>query len=481
MHLSKEGSTNMSNPTEHEIACGLDDRIEAAITDGIRRGQMETTRRSKQRRRRFTGVILTTVLLFICMFTIKVSPVFAAMVREIPGLNKFVDLINTTSDKGIRLALDNDFIQPIGVSDEHEGMKFTVQGIIADDSRMVVFYDIQLTDKDTSVDLEDVSLTNISGKKILASLSYNNVEEQKQPDVQEIGIQRGTIVVDVTQGKSLPSAVLFKVVLIKSPISNSDHVKRELFAGDGEGLTTKDNEGGTEFKVTIPIDREKFEGLQKEYVIGETIQIEEQSITFIKAIISPLRVSLYVDYDNNNSKQIFGPGDMQLIDDQGTVWKGISGSMGPLRQVLNFESPYFKSPKSLTIEGSWFRALSKDQMSVIIDTEKGQLLMAPDKKLDLQGIEMIDKYLQLDFVLKGLDPTDNMAYSLFEGEFTDADGNMHQRENLKESTTSRFSESGPVEQHNIQYMDNRIYKQPLTFKIFNYPGYIRDPYKIRIK
>ncbi|MEC0089670.1 DUF4179 domain-containing protein [Paenibacillus macquariensis] len=474
----------MSNPTEYEIACGLDDRIEAAITDGIRRGQMETTRRSKQRRRRFTGVILTTVLLFTCMFTIKVSPVFAAMVREIPGLNKFVDLINNnTSDKGIQLALDNDFIQPVGVSDEHNGMKFTVQGIIADDSRMVVFYDIQLPDKDSSVELDDVSLTDTSGKKILASLSYNNSDERKQEDIREFGIQRGTIVVEITQGKSLPSAVLLKVVFKKSPLSNLDNVKRDMFAGDGENLITKDNDRGTEFNVTIPIDREKFEGLQKEYIIGETIQIEGQSITFDKAVVSPLRISLYVDYDKENSKQIFGPGDIQLIDDQGTAWKSISGSMGSLkdRQILNFESPYFKVPKTLTIEGSWFRALNKDQMSVIIDTEKGQLLKTPDEKLDLQGIEIIDKYLQLDFSLKGLDPADYMGYSLFEGEFTDADGNKHQRENLKESTTSRFSDSGPIEQHNLQYMDNKTYKQPLTFTIFNYPAYIRERYKIRIK
>jgi len=474
----------MSNPTEHEIACGLDDRIEAAITDGIRRGQIETARRSKQRRRRFTGVILTTVLLFICMFTIKVSPVFAAMVREIPGLNKFVDLINNTSDKGIQLVLDNDFIQPIGVSDEHEGMKFTVQGIIADDSRMVVFYDIQLPDKDSSVELEDVSLTDTTGKKILASLSYNNSDERKQEDIREFGIQRGTIVVEITQGKSLPSAVLLKVVLKKSPLSNLDNVKRDMFAGDGENLITKDNDGGTEFNVTIPIDREKFEGLQKEYVIGETIQIEGQSITFDKAVVSPLRISLYVDYDKENSKQIFGPGDIQLIDDQGTAWKSISGSMGSLkdRQILNFESPYFKAPKSLTIEGSWFRALDKDQMSVIIDTEKGQLLKVPDEKLDLQRIEIIDKYLQLNFSLKGLDPADYMGYSLFEGEFTDADGNIHQKGNREEtSTTGYFSGSSTEEQNNMQYIENDSYKQPLTFTIFNYPAYIRSPYKIRIK
>mgnify|MGYP001286530293 CR=1 FL=1 len=471
----------MSNPTEQNMDGELDDRIEAAITDGIRRGQMETTRRSKQRRRRFTGVIFTTVLLFTCMFTIKVSPVFAAMVRDIPGLEKFVDLINNTSDKGIQLALDNDFIQPIGVSDEHEGMKFTVQGIIADDSRMVVFYDIQLPDKNTFVQIERVSLYDGSGKEILSSSSYTTYSEEMKKVIRESGIQRETMVFEIREGKSLPSEVQLEVMLKKSELLDSSSAPKEMIAGEAENIGAKDEVRGTEFKVTIPIDRARFAGLQQEYIIGESIQIEGQSITFSKAIVSPLRISLYMDYDANNSKQIFGPGDIQFVDDEGAVWKTISGSSLKDHPVYHFESPYFKYPKSLTIEGSWFRALDKNKMSVIVDTEKGQLLQAPDGKLNLQGIKTTDKYLKLDFALRNLDSADNMGYSLFEGEFTDADGNIHQKGHREETSTTGFDLSSTVEQHNLQYIDNKTYKQPLTFKIFNYPAYIRNPYKIRIK
>lgn len=93
----------MNNPSDQVMDAGISDRIEAAIAAGIRQGQTEIKRRRKQFRRRIGGTITLILLLFTCIFTIRVSPVFAAMVREIPGLEKFVDLINTSHDKGIKL------------------------------------------------------------------------------------------------------------------------------------------------------------------------------------------------------------------------------------------------------------------------------------------------------------------------------------------------------------------------------------------
>lgn len=333
----------MHNPAEQEMDAELAERFEAAVTAGIRQGQMELNRRQKQFRRRFAGAIAAGIMLFACLFTIKVSPVFAALIRDIPGLEKFVDLINNTSDKGIKLAVDNDFIQPVGVTEEHDGMKFTVQGIIADDSRMVVFYDIQIADKDESVRLDRPGLSDASGEPLPASISFNYPEETNQ-DTTKTGIQRGTADFQLTQGTTLPDEVLLKAGV-----------------------------GGTEFELKIPVDRARFARQQHEYVIGQTIHIEGQSVTFAKAVGSPLRISLYMDYSKDNTKQIFGAGDIRLVDDKGTVWKNISSSMVWNHPVYHFESPYFNDPKSLIIEGSWFRAIDKKRTSVMVDTEKGQL------------------------------------------------------------------------------------------------------------
>ncbi|AOZ91295.1 DUF5643 domain-containing protein [Paenibacillus crassostreae] len=239
----------------------------------------------------------------------------------------------------------------------------------------------------------------------------------------------------------------------------------------------------SEFNLTIPVDHERFAELQSEYIIGETIQVEGQSISFTKAIVSPLRISLYVDYDEDNSKQIFGPGDIHLVDDKGTVWRNISGSLGPGRdhQVYHFESPYFEKPKSLMIEGSWFRALDKNQLSVMIDTEKGQLLKSPDVKLNLSKISNFDKYMKLDFALSGLDAKDNMMYFLFEGEFTDGDGNHYKTADLHNIVGGYMDGSEPKSQHSLFYVDKLAYKQPLTLTIYDYPTYIHQDYTVRIK
>lgn len=470
----------MYNPAEQEMNAELAEKFEAAVKAGIGQGQMELNRRRKQFRRRFGGTIAACILLFSCLLAIRVSPVFAAFIREIPGLEKFVHLISSTSDKGIKLAVDNDFVQPVGVSDEHDGIKFTVQGIIADDTRMIVFYDIQIPNEDESFQLERPSLSDASGKNLPASISFSYPEEAKQ-DIRKTGIQRGIADFQLAQGATLPDEVVLKMQFKRTALPNSSNPPKEMIAGqEYTPVSGTAVAGGTEFSLKIPIDRARFAGLQHEYAIGQTIRVEGQSVTFAKAVVSPLRISLYVDYAEDNTKQIFGPGDIRLVDDKGTVWRNNSGSMVQDHPVYHFESPYFNKPKSLTIEGSWFRALDKSLMSVTVDTEKGRLLQAPDEKLDLYAVGKGDENTKLDFVLRGLDQEDKMMYSLFDG-FTDAAGNRYKMTYLRGMMSVYVDTSNPGEQHSMYYLENKSYQQPLTLTLTDYPAYIRQPYKIRIK
>jgi hypothetical protein len=471
----------MYKPTNQEMDVELAERIEDAIKGGIWQGQTEMKRRRKQWKIRVGGAIAASVLICSFLLTIMVSPVFASMVSDIPGLQRFVELINKSSDKGIRLALDNDFIQPVGVSDEHEGIKFTVQGIIADDSRMVVFYDIQMAEKDKPVQLDSISLSDPSGENLSTFISYNDFPEEVDKEVISTGNQQGTVDFQISEGSTLPDEVVLSTKLRVSEVQNAQSMTQNMKAGTDGMPSTEIVDSGAEFTVNITIDQTRFAGLRKEYMIGETIQVEGQNVTFAKAVISPLRISVYLDYDKENSQQIFGPGDIQLVDDKGTVWKNTLASMEKDHPVYHFESPYFNEPKSLTIEGTWFRALDKNKMSVIIDTEKGKLLQAPDEKLDIHSKTTNNQYTKLDFTLKGIDKADNMMYSLFENEFSDADGMRYKTADFQENISGYFEEPKHVEQHSIYYLENNTYKQPLTFTIFDYPTYIRKPYHIRIK
>ncbi|WP_123039469.1 DUF4179 domain-containing protein [Cohnella candidum] len=469
----------MPNETVHES--DLTEKIEAAIAEGLRRGQSEKSRRRTAVKRRAGGAAAACLLLVACLFTIRVSPVFAAFVREIPGFEKFVDLIASSQDKGIQLAVDNDFLQPLGVSDEHDGMKLTVQGIIADESRMVVFYEVAVPAKHETVRVDTINVSDVGGTPLPAGIGYSYPQEQEQ-DVRESGVYRGTFDVALADGQRLPDKVIIGMKLQRVKLSDGiDGAPKSSVAGS-EGVPVKHppKTGITEFKMTIPIDTAKSAGLRKEIPIGQTIRAEGQAVTFTKAVLSPLRVTLYLEFDSNNTKQIFGPGDIRLVDDKGTVWKNISGSAGTDkdRLVVHFESPYFNQPKSLTVEGSWFRALDKDEMMIQIDTERRRLLTAPDKKLTLHMIGDTDQYVRLDFELNGVNPDDNMLYTLLEGEFTDGKGITHRMADLKEVVSGSKEGDGP--QHVYYYLDKVKYPQPLTFRIYNYPDYVRQAYRIEI-
>lgn len=462
----------------------LTDRIDRAIDAGLRRGQAELERRRVRFKRRIGGLSAACLLFVACVFTIRVSPAFADIVRDIPGFEKFVDLIRDTQDQGIELALDNDFVQKIGISDEHEGMKLTVQGIIADDSRMVLFYEIQLPDKESDVKVIETHLTDGSGENLPSSMGYTYSEEAKE-EVRKTGVLRESVDINLAGDGSFPDELIWKMKLLRTrlPDPNEPPMSR---VGDEESGGPADRRSraanGIEFQVRFPIDREKFAGLQQTYPLNKTIDVEGQKITFAKAVVSPLRVSLYLDYDEANDKQVFGPGDIRLIDDQGTEWKQYLGNMVKNHPVYHFESPYFNQPKSLHIEGSWFRALDRSQMQVTVNTDEGVVLQAPDDRLSLDAVVPGSVDTKLDFKLHVAADEDRMMYSLFEREFRDADGRIYAMSDMGGTRTSSSFRAGMASEQHVYYtIDNETYKQPLTFTIYSYPQYIRQPYRIRIK
>jgi|GEM_PF-498349 len=460
----------------------VQDRIDEAIDAGIRRGQAESKRRRLRFRRRIGGAAAACLLLVACVFSIRISPVFAAIMRDIPGFEKFVDLIRHTQDPGIGLALDNDFVQKIGISDEHDGMKLTVQGIIVDDSRMVLFYEVQLPDKESYVQVGNTNLTDDSGVSLPVGIGFSYPEEARQ-DIGKNGVQRGTVDINLADDRTFPDEMIWKMKLLRARLPDRDEppmgqVGEVDTAADARSLA----ENGIDFQVRFRIDREKFAGLQQQYPLHQTIEVEGQKITFAKAVVSPLRVSLYLDYDEANSKQVYGPGDIRLIDDQGTEWKQYLGNMTKDHPVYHFESPYFNQPKSLHIEGSWFRALDRNKMQVKVDTITREVLQAPDNRLSLHDVVRGAADTKLDFELRDVAEEDNMMYMLFEPEFRDADGRVYtMSDHGGTRSVSSFGAGKRSEQHAYFYIDNEAYKQPLTLTIYSYPQYIRQPYSIRIK
>ncbi|MCC3374582.1 DUF4179 domain-containing protein [Cohnella sp. REN36] len=460
---------------ENRMDGALSARIDDAIRAGIRQGQLTKAHDKRRRIRSWSAAAAVVLLAVSCLVSIRVSPAFAAMLREVPGLAAFIDRVQQSGDRSLSLAADNDYAQPVGLSDAHDGMRLTVEGILADDGRLVVYFDVRAENKDDAIRIGWPTVTDAAGQTLEAGIQSGTPGEYEQ-NGRKTGIYQGMVDVQMGNGIPLPDEAVLKLHLGRVPGAKGNR--------DGRRLPPIALDTDPAFEVRFPIDHSRFEGLKQEIALDRTISVEGQRVTFEKAEISPLRIALYLDYAEDNDKQIFNAGDMRLVDDQGTVWKWTGGTLERNRPVLYFESSYFRQPRELYAEGSWFSAIDRNDCKVVIDTKAQRMVRAPDEKLTLTNVMKGSSDTTLVIGIAGTRPDDNRGYALFGWDgFTDGAGAFHKFADAKSRTvgTWRSGDDGIPHQEVYYYLENEDYPQPLTFDVNEYPAYIVEPYRVRIR
>ncbi|MFD2088951.1 DUF4179 domain-containing protein [Brevibacillus brevis] len=125
--------------------------VPAEIDQYIRRGmeQAKELRKNRNRNRwiRVGSSLVACLFIFVFIFSVRLSPAVAAYVSSIPGMERIVEFLR--DDKGLQLAVEHNLVQNIGASGSVEDVTFTIDQVLADEKRMVLFYTLKhsFTDK----------------------------------------------------------------------------------------------------------------------------------------------------------------------------------------------------------------------------------------------------------------------------------------------------------------------------------------------
>jgi hypothetical protein len=438
------------------------DCIDEYIKNGIRLAQ---TKKKKTKAKRLANVAVLVVFLILSA-SIRISPVFASYISKVPGLQYLVTLINF--DKGIKDAVDNDFIQSINMSQEHEGLVFTIKDMIIDNSKAILFYSIENKANHKFVNIAEIKLKDKNGKDVIACSTMDLFVNQDISKQKELV---GKVEFSFNNEETiLPDTLFIEVLLEDEDINDApiSHDKRNILAST--------------WKFNTPIDKEKFETMKKIYTLNEKIEVEGQKILFKTVTITPTLIAAEIEYDNNNSKKILGYDDITFINEKGEKWATISSGVSGSRkdenhETLFFQSNYFTSPKELYIKGSSIKALDKDKLKVIVDIDKKLLLNPPDDKLTLKSVTDINGEISLQFgLLKDEILDKDRGYSVFQSIFKDSDGNMFDNNSLSVMLTGN-NKQGIV----YTIPSKSKYKNPIYLTIDSYPSRIKGDFKVKIK
>ncbi len=468
---------------------------DAAIDDAIKKG-MEQASAQRRLRRSFSSrrirfnlkwtstVVAAMILIFVMM--IRVSPVFASYVSYIPGLEKFVELVRF--DKGLTSAIENEFMQPVGVFDEHEGIKITIDSAIVDEQQMVLFYTMELSDE-----LRD---------RVIQDMERSSFEAERTAETRFDQLEVGKVQLLDEHGESVMASMQFS-----SPVPDEERKKgkwvnemRFYFheALDSGQYTLQiwvqkhDPQPGIEREffdstwiIPIQIDTSKFAGMKETYELNETVTIERQKITFSRMEVFPTRIGIHVKFAEENTHRIFGFDDLELVDDKGEKWgtivNGVTATMpGENEWIIYFESNYFSRPESLYLQFSSVRALPKDQLQVVVDVENERILKAPK---DGRIKKVANTGMGLSFFVKMDDRDEHMYLNIFEHKYRDADGNELESNSAFATNYDDFGSEG--EESNLKQIGLVLadgeFTNPLTFTLNDYPHRLDKSIRLKVR
>ena len=438
---------------EEQKLTGFKDRLEqvalpleaadGAIMQGLERAKREKLQARAKRKRTLWSLAAAALIILTLVTTIRVSPAFANAVASIPGMEKFVELIQ--NDKGLQGVFENEYYQPIGESQTIGNATLTIDGVILDESGMNIFYTIESAVEMKNLEVNRPVLDN-QQEIPPSSFSYNH---PILPD---------------------GSTKVYSDILT---YTFQDPVKFENLDFTLALLVTL---GGNELDFSIPFTVPENVKPSVIYEINEEVEVEGQKFTVKDITIHPLRIAVRVSYHPDNTKKILHFEDMRLENQNGEVWGSIMNGISSRGEDENgdyvyfLQSNYFETPEELYLRINKIQAVEKENASLVIDTEKGLLNNTPKD----DNLELISSSRE-GFELTLKTPLDEEFNASLGAGLVDANGKK----------VEVVSEGMGFKEDNIRSWTIDInddgYINPVKMELFAYPNYINGDVKIELK
>jgi hypothetical protein len=457
-----EMEKNLSDQKNSYLQVHIPDNIDSYIKKGIEKAKHKRFRRRKVLKSSFA--VAAALMVFVS--SVRISPAFAAFISNIPGMEYVVQLID--DDRGLKLSVENEFMQPIGVSDQHEGITFTVDGIILDEGRLNVFYTIENQSEHRPGDIMEARLHTENGKQLEYTVSSG------------LGSKPTTSIIQnrldfnlLNNRDKLPNSIILSVAMADVQSQGSATTTEQSFTNDQLLAPT--------WQVKIPIDHKKFMNMKEVFAVNKRLEVGGQTIFLKEITVYPTRIALDVEFDTRNTQKIFGFRGLTIENEKGEKLYSYQASItGENSQTIYFESNYFSKPKQLFVSGKHINALPKGKLNLTISLKDRQIISAPDDHVKLVNVKKDGEDLVLQLNVTGLQPWDNRGYNIVGNSFEDGSGKTYQVIPTKES--SGFSTgSGQSQTQNIRIKAGMDYKDPLLFSITDYPSFISEEFKIQLK
>ncbi|KMY31832.1 hypothetical protein ACZ11_06485 [Lysinibacillus xylanilyticus] len=315
----------------------------------VRMDMFRKVQREKRTKKRIFSVATVFLLCLSLLFSIRVSPTIASYVAKIPGFEALVSAV--VRDKGIKDIVDNDYYEEINVTQSKNGLSLTLQGVIADQTGLVLFYDANASFDILKLNLEEVQLF--------------------QGDERIEGGGGGGLF-GITKNKThLSSSVEYEF------LEPFDYTSKDFKAV----FHFNDKDKGN-IEIAVPFTLQNEIAKEKIFTANQTVNVGGQKFTITQIRRSPLEMALDIEVDKANTMEILSFDDIAVVMQDGELRKSkrhpLSKNKREGKFTLYLESNYFHDPESLKIIIGAVQAVPKGEDFIEVDFGTKEVLKKPD-------------------------------------------------------------------------------------------------------
>lgn len=422
-----------------------EEKLESAVRSGLERGK------TLRRRRKLwfpagiaAGAAACCLLLITLWQTAGQVDSSQTTVQGTPGIPEYV-LAQMSSD--MRTAADHGLYQPVNKSVEEDQYRVTVDGVLADNQRVVVFLTYKnLSSNGSMMDLKPGEIIGFDGKRVLnptiySSSTQNSAEKRKNT--------RHLYYTLSFKEEGSPSKLEFSGVLETSPETNAKPI---------------------EFEIPFEWDSSKYREMEDIIPVNQTAVIDGNKISISDIVLTPLSTMVRIDAIAQEDHGIGGLLEVKLLlgkKQPGQFLKSLLLRSSMSEQLtdgnltlsqLYFDSIYYKDLKEVTLAASGIGVTTSEKIEVSIDTDKKKMI-SPNSMLHL--LEVNNENNMTEIVLQHSKEDDDLILPLIlQNDFNTGDGTQVTLEdagNIEYSTNSL--------NNTIRFkLEVKDYPQPLTFK-----------------
>ncbi|MFJ7667545.1 DUF4179 domain-containing protein [Lysinibacillus sp. NPDC097195] len=303
-------------------------------------------KREKTTKKRIVSVAIVFLCCLSLLFSIRVSPTIANYVAKIPGLDAIVTAV--VRDKGIKDIVDNHYYEEINVTQHKEGLALKLQGVIADYSGFVLYYD---ADAPFELFLDKVQLFQGEDEIECGCSFTHNASDQT----------------------NITSSVDFS---FSEPITYTSKDFKAIFH-------FKDKEKGN-IAMTIPFTLQNDIAKEKVFTANRTVDVAGQKFTVTQIRQSPLKMAVDIEVDEANTMQILALEDIAVetlngerrgtLVDRSSIYKNNANG----KFTVYLQSNYFNDPQELTLKIGAVQAVPKGEDFIEVDFATQEVISKPD-------------------------------------------------------------------------------------------------------